>query len=944
MYRSAFVFSTVFIVLLSIPGSVSSASVTLRPVARLRGGSGELFGELGYDGIVAPPAGGKSLRVRSLDGPDTYLLVESLGCGRGRVLLAARDPAPTRFAIEWAESRHVVSVDWSTAAVDRDLPAAWAAAARRHFNELSRQGELRPWARFALERLSVRDLAATPRGFPGAQGIRRTPHSAFELTTGAVAIEESLQLERLRGVGWGRRRDRPQDETIRVSSIPGVTIRSHPWSEMLAGRDPLPHAIERFLPLDQYSFEARSFRALIDLADWTDAIGSPAVEWLEDRADDSGVKARLERQLCLPTSVVARRLGPLVIRRVAATGRDPFLREGADFTLVFELSTAPLFFANLEKNRLAAATALPTARRVEVEHRTHAVRGLVSPDRAISSYSVHVDGFGLVSNSLVGLKRVLDAYDGEIPSQDEGLDRKFVRTQLARSHEEDAFLFLSDPAIRHIVSPGLKLRERRRLECSASLRSISHATAWRHARGARGATALTDLITDDDLSSRMLFCPDRGEYRLRDDHRSGACSIHGHLDFLTPNVELDLELVTLEEKQAYDRFRDTYQRYWSRFFDPIGMQMSSRVDADGRRSRRFDTVILPLLEMTEYRQMQDLFGGESAQSGLLPEAVDDTTLLATAHLNRDGQLFSSGQGLLVGQSKALTLGWIGDRVSLFVRDAPKGTELKTHSGLPEDLLEKLVDGYPGGIRIDVENKLLLAGFLAAVRGQVELSAPGTVQFETLPPRHGVSVVSVSPAEEGSVRGPEAIHYAVIGDGLFVSLDRGTLEAVIDSEHERKASPSTTNDASKAVDGSLRSKPVDKPATSWIDGSHVALDLDLSGSPTWRGILVEMRRAVGHQACRESRRRVERMRSLGLDTPGAFRSFRGSLPCCPLGGQFTADARGALVCSHEAPVASDDNTAPAGTVLERLDGLRATLRFTADGVRTVVEVHERPPNS
>ena len=323
MYRSAFAFSTVFIVLLSIPGSVSSASVTLRPVARLRGGSGELFGELGYDGIVAPPAGGKSLRVRSLDGPDTYLLVESLGCGRGRVLLAARDPAPTRFAIEWAESRHVVSVDWSTAAVDRDLPAAWAAAARRHFNELSRQGELRPWARFALERLSVRDLAATPRGFPGAQGIRRTPHSAFELTTGAVAIEESLQLERLRGVGWGRRRDRPQDETIRVSSIPGVTIRSHPWSEMLAGRDPLPHAIERFLPLDQYSFEARSFRALIDLADWTDAIGSPAVEWLVDRADDSGVKARLERQLCLPTSVVARRLGPMVIRRVAAGAGPP---------------------------------------------------------------------------------------------------------------------------------------------------------------------------------------------------------------------------------------------------------------------------------------------------------------------------------------------------------------------------------------------------------------------------------------------------------------------------------------------------------------------------------------------------------------------------------------------------------------------------------------------
>ena len=972
------VFGSVFLAALAVPSDAVGARL-LMPRARYDARAGEHFFELGVEVAGVPPSAASALGVRSLDRPDAYLIVDASGSEivvRG----AVAGELPRSFIVEVAEQRQRVDVDWSGAASDPMLTSRWRSSLREHFRGLLEDDSIAAFARFAIVRLDGSGSDSNRESFLRAQDLTRRSASTFDLTTGAIAIEESLQLERLRGTG----RARNQTADTPLASIEGVTIRSHPWTEMLAGRDPSSAPIERFLPLDQYAFEARSFSALLELADWMDAYGTPLVEWTEERADDSGVKARIERQLCLPASAVARKLGPLVIGRVAATGGDPFLREGADLTLVFELKAAPLFFANLEKNRALAETHHPHTRRVELAYRDHQVRGIESPLRDISSYSALVDGHGLVSNSLAGLYRALDAFDGKTPSQDEGLDRKFVRTQLPSGDGEDAFLYLSDDAIRHLTGPALKLRESRRLECSASLRTIAYATAWRHVRGATPASDLAELSVAGDLPSELLFCPDAGRYSLVDDRRSGACSLHGSLEFLTPNVEIDLKYVTQEEKQAYERFRATYQSYWSRFFDPIGVRISLGDEKDGSRRRRIETIILPLIEMSEYRQMAELFGGEGVQKGPLFESGGDTALVVSAHLNRESSLFRMANSFLGSQVRGLALDWIGDRISVFVRDLPEAVAGGKEPRDIDDLLESVFDGYPGGVRIGVRNKLLLAGFLTALRAYIDTSSPDTVRFEVLPERHGKRIVRVGPTDSsgsgpgsgprsGPGSGPDALYYVVAGDGLFLSLDRGTLDALIDREHvegqggatagEARAddagSPAAgaANDGTKSVVTASEHSGAVAEDTAWLDDTHVAFALDLAGAPRWRALLQNTYRELSAAKCAASRREVERFASLGLDTPASQRTLRGASPRCPLGGEIRRDEHGFAVCSHAAatpePRAGEKDSADASDAgaspsrldpLAALDRLRVSLRFTEEGVRTLVELDESPRGS
>ena len=503
------------------------------------------------------------LSVRGEDREEIYFIVGAErfedGSHEYDVVARSRHPLPRRLRVDLGEQSVSFSVDWSDAPEDTALADKWKEIARRHFESMRSADRLTAFSRYALHRLNVGEDGAND--FLRAQNLPFRRHEDLDLMTGAVAIEESLQLDRLRGAV--RNRDLKADVPLR--SVEGVTIKTHPWEKMLAGRRPDPDPIERFVPLDQYAFEASSFASFLELSDWIDEYGSPLLYWMERSAIDSGVKERLERQLCLPASTLARTLGPLVIGRVAATGGDLFLREGSDLTLIFQLKSDGLFLANLEKNRVAVRTAFPNVRNVEERHRDHAINGLVSKRREVSSYSAVVDGYALVSNSLVGLKKCLDSHDGKVPSQADGLDRRFVRTLLPRETKEDVFLFLSDPAIRRIVSPELKLRENRRLECSTSLRTIAHAAAWRHVRGEARGRSLEELIGSGDLPVEILYCPDRGEFGLVEDGRSGTSSVHGSVDFLTPNSELELDLITREEKEAYDRFRTSYQQYWSRF-------------------------------------------------------------------------------------------------------------------------------------------------------------------------------------------------------------------------------------------------------------------------------------------------------------------------------------------------------------------------------------------
>ncbi len=350
--------------------------------------------------------------------------------------------------------------------------------------------------------------------------------------------------------------------------------------------------------------------------------------------------------------------------------------------------------------------------------------------------------------------------------------------------------------------------------------------------------------------------------------------------------------------------------------------------------------------MSEYRDMADLFGGDGTQSGPLLEAQEDSALLFSAHINHESRLFRQledmGSRVMFSAVEKGAFGWIGDRVSLFVGDAPEGLELDRRRDFLESAAEQIFDSQPGGIRISVRNQLLLGVFLGGVKNLMTSALPG-IGFDTLPERHGCRLVRISPEQPLGNGAPEALYYGVIRDGLYVSFNEATLNRVIDRCHSLRTSAKdgTTATAEPPAaagpsDREAGSNASGETASSWIDDSHVAFSVDLEKAPRWRRLLADLFDRHGSKMCDESIQRRKLLERLWLGSDALQRSFQGGAPRCPLGGTFARDRKGRIDCDHVKPKGVRPGEK---NPLRTLQSLRVKLRFTENGVRTTVELKD-----
>src|SRR5262249_49723219 len=128
-----------------------------------------------------------------------------------------------------------------------DLEGWWAVAQSRRFavlEALSPDFGFYGFARAAIRPPYNRSAAAATPTLPrGPEEHRRL----YETTTGAAAISESLQLQRMLGQ---RRKEGPR--TIDIARVTGIDIAEHPWAKMMAGRKPDPEPLARLVPHDNY--------------------------------------------------------------------------------------------------------------------------------------------------------------------------------------------------------------------------------------------------------------------------------------------------------------------------------------------------------------------------------------------------------------------------------------------------------------------------------------------------------------------------------------------------------------------------------------------------------------------------------------------------------------------------------------------------------------------
>lgn len=499
---------------------------------------------------------------------------------------------------------------------------------------------------------------------------RRRGVDLFSLFTGALAVQESLQLDAMRSVtavraqpptdalsvarrtasninanlsapsGNRRQTTRRRGRTrtpraninanvvqgpVQVSTLTGPTIKSHPWEKMLAGRRPDISALARAVPEDFYFAEFRALTKLLDAFEAGDLWGSHLSNQAFRDTATLDVGERIKRQLAVETDPRTRPFYDLVVEEVAVAGSDPFVREGSDVTLLFRVKQPLLFRERMDGFIEEAAKARPDARRETGEYLGVEYVQLQTPERDISVVSAYPEeGLHVRSNSLAAFRRVVEAIKGKdarghaVRRLGDISEFAYIRTLMPRGDaREDGFVYLSDPFIRRLMGPSVKLTERRRLLCYNYLRMIGHAALLFRTERGRAPSSLQEL--KDSGAAPGLFgegalsCPDGGRYALSADATTGVCSHHGHALRLTPNIEAPVAQVSAEEAEEYRAFVTEYNQYWRTFFDPVAFRLKVAPE-----ELRVETIILPLIDNTAYTFLSRSLGGAPEQLDGLP--------------------------------------------------------------------------------------------------------------------------------------------------------------------------------------------------------------------------------------------------------------------------------------------------------------------------------------
>jgi tetratricopeptide (TPR) repeat protein len=457
----------------------------------------------------------------------------------------------------------------------------------------------------------------------------------FDLFTGASAVQESLQLDTMRNEQRAGAYDlTAQDEnTVRISDLKGPGVKSHPWGKMLAasqlgGKKPAIGPLDLCVPEDQYFIVFRSLTKLLDGIDAGDVWGAHLFNQAAKCAKTQRASDRLKTQLAIQTDPLTRPFYDMFVDEVAVTGGDLFFREGSDVTMLFHVKQPELFRLRMDGFLEAAAKSRRDAVRSTGQIGSVDYVAVTTPDRAIHVFSayptpeLHVRG-----NSKAALERVLAAVAGEKGSHrlGESAEFRYIRTLMPRgAKEEDGLIYLSDPFIRRLVGPELKLTERRRLICYNHLRMIGHAAMLYRTQFGKQPASLAELASSgcasafaEDGTGRnrgpVALCPCGGKYSLAADGATGVCSHHGNALELVPCSDAPLEKVTRSEAEQYKQFVAEYSQYWRRYFDPIVIRLQVTP-----KQYRAETIILPLIDNSVYTGMAAIFGGEPETLDALP--------------------------------------------------------------------------------------------------------------------------------------------------------------------------------------------------------------------------------------------------------------------------------------------------------------------------------------
>jgi hypothetical protein len=785
---------------------------------------------------------------------------------------------------------------------------------------------------------------------PEIENLQASTRQLYEVTTGAAAITESLALNRLRNRNAGGKKDKVEERSVPIDKVEGITIAEHPWEKMMAGKKPAAEPLAKLVPHDNYYIHFKNIAKFIETSDLLDQWGTTLIRAIEVNSKDYRLKERYEQQLCLKSTGLARILGPAVIKSLAVTGNDPYVREGTDITVLFHLASQTLFKAGVEPFVHQARKKFGKQfTEGKTAYREVTIESFVSPLREVSLHRAFLGDYAIYSNSPIGIRRVIDCAKGKLKPLADSLDFKYMRTVFPLDDTaEDGFVFLSDPFIRNLVGPALRIKERRRLEALTSLHMVTQGalfTAW---QTGKLPLAHQHLLETTGLKQEELFTPD-GNGAFWDPQKKIAVSTNFNtLHFATPLIEVPIDLVTPREEQEYNAFRLEYLGLWRNYFDPIGMRLSLRGD-----QVRWETYILPLVRNSRYNELRQWAGGGAIKFD--PAVFGDKTfvqfLMNMGPIVREFGGFSDGPGWDAILMNAALKSWIGDWFTIRLDDSPLYGQLleslirqQLVPGEDKDSVEYVEKVYqiPLTIGVDIRNPVTFAGLLTAGRAAIQATLPDTLEWRPMDPYKGVKIVRIKARPGKSfnlLAGLEArperepsleLYYALIDRAFYLSLREEPIKELIDRSLANQDKKNKKPSEHVETNSTLYFSP--KAAVKAKNLLHLYLAWETHSRVQMNNRMLYALYRSGVVTAADASDTVE----------AAAMQYLGYVPVSPDLAPYAYDHKkdevfnlrhGSLRRSkwHD----TIEPTSPLGQLLAEFRSIRADLRFREDGIHTTL---------
>lgn len=399
-------------------------------------------------------------------------------------------------------------------------------------------------------------------------GGLRHQAGGLDTFTGQKAAEDSLALRSRREVEIveGQR-------SVPLSQVTSVTVRSHPWEEMNKAKPdgpPLPSLL-KMVPRDLFVL---SFQNGADIGHLEDCA----------RALAEGARDLVNFDLSLSaTDRVAERLGVKDFRKLEPLmGETVFVSEDLDF---YPGTHYALLFKTDSLTEIGANLLLKSK-----------VQGRVG------------DAF-VLSTSQALFDRIVATSQNKEPNLATAPDLVYCNKILDPAR--DGFAYLSEEFITRMVSPAYRINSERRLGAINRMVDLQYDVLSYRTLTGQWPADFQEIVTQG--------------YRAKDgDYRGYSIDSAGHVRHqdwgslwdLRPLSEVPIEEVTPGERDRYERFRESYDQLWTRFFDPVGVAF------EVKQSLRAHTVVLPLINTREYNLLQLVSGGQPIEFQSLTPALN----------------------------------------------------------------------------------------------------------------------------------------------------------------------------------------------------------------------------------------------------------------------------------------------------------------------------------